>query len=65
LLFINFSKSSAFLSVVKTSTNISTSEVKQDKWPNLRTNRVLNQTCWYLSTNFMYGINFSIKWLYS
>jgi hypothetical protein len=57
LFFINFSKSSAFLSVVKTSTNISTSEVKQAKWPNLRTNRVLNQTCWYLLVNFKYAWN--------
>lgn len=37
LLVINFSKSSAFLSVVKTSKNISTLEVKQAKWPNLKT----------------------------
>ena len=45
LVFINFSKSSIFLSVVRTSTNISTSEVKQAKWPNLsKLSRVLTQT---------------------
>lgn len=44
LVFINFSKNSVFLSVVRTSTNISTSEVKQAKWPNLwKLSRVLTQ----------------------
>jgi len=54
LIFINFSESSAFLSVVKTSKNISTSEVKQPKWPNLRTTELLIKQVSRLSTNFKY-----------